>query len=35
MLQYKLVERGNPSDKEAPKKIYARPVKQEPKQLAH
>lgn len=27
MLKYKLVERGNPSDKEAPKKIYARPVK--------
>ena len=27
MLKYKLGERGNPSDKEASKKIYAKPVK--------
>ncbi|WP_423129662.1 HU family DNA-binding protein [Gaoshiqia sp. Z1-71] len=27
MLKYKLVERGNPSDPTAPKKIYASPVK--------
>lgn len=27
MLKYKLVERGNPSDINAPKKFYARPVK--------
>lgn len=27
MLEYRLVERGNPADQEAPKKLYARPVK--------
>lgn len=27
MLKYKLIERGNPSDPTAPKKIYASPVK--------
>lgn len=34
MLKYKLVERGNPSDKTAAKKFYARPVKTGTKTVA-
>ena len=33
MLKYKLIERGNPGDREAPKKIYATCVKKGTKTL--
>ncbi|MGQ8335611.1 HU family DNA-binding protein [Sunxiuqinia sp. A32] len=34
MLTYKLVERGNPSDPTAPKKLYASPVKKGTKTIS-